>query len=67
MIHPFAHANSAAYLLLCLKFPELFIAIISHRKDGAPERTRTPNLLIRSQMLYPLSYGRVMVADVCLP
>src|SRR6478735_10670351 len=25
----------------------------------APERTRTPNLLIRSQMLYPLSYGRI--------
>ncbi|MEN3305401.1 MAG: hypothetical protein V7603_1603, partial [Micromonosporaceae bacterium] len=28
----------------------------------APEGTRTPNLLIRSQMLYPLSYGRW-----CLP
>lgn len=27
---------------------------------GAPEGIRTPNLLIRSQMLYPLSYG-------CLP
>ena len=26
--------------------------------DGAPEGIRTPNLLIRSQMLYPLSYGR---------
>jgi hypothetical protein len=25
---------------------------------GAPGGTRTPNLLIRSQMLYPLSYGR---------
>ena len=25
---------------------------------GAPEGTRTPNLLIRSQVLYPLSYGR---------
>src|SRR5699024_6742332 len=25
----------------------------------APERIRTSNLLIRSQMLYPLSYGRV--------
>src|SRR5699024_11382528 len=24
----------------------------------APGGTRTPNLLIRSQMLYPLSYGR---------
>jgi hypothetical protein len=28
-------------------------------KCGAPEGTRTPNLLIRSQMLYPLSYGRM--------
>jgi hypothetical protein len=26
----------------------------------APEGIRTPNLLIRSQMLYPLSYGRVI-------
>lgn len=26
---------------------------------SAPEGTRTPNLLIRSQMLYPLSYGRM--------
>jgi hypothetical protein len=25
----------------------------------APEGIRTPNLLIRSQMLYPLSYGRM--------
>jgi hypothetical protein len=27
---------------------------------GAPEGIRTPNLLIRSQMLYPLSYGRML-------
>ena len=26
--------------------------------QSAPEGTRTPNLLIRSQVLYPLSYGR---------
>ena len=26
--------------------------------SGAPGGIRTPNLLIRSQMLYPLSYGR---------
>ena len=26
---------------------------------SAPEEIRTPNLLIRSQMLYPLSYGRM--------
>jgi hypothetical protein len=30
---------------------------------GAPEGIRTPNLLIRSQMLYPLSYGRVVAND----
>ena len=28
-------------------------------KIGAPGGIRTPNLLIRSQMLYPLSYGRI--------
>lgn len=27
----------------------------------APEGIRTPNLLIRSQMLYPLSYGRMCI------
>ena len=27
--------------------------------EGAPGGTRTPNLLIRSQTLYPLSYGCV--------
>ena len=41
----------------------------------APGGIRTPNLLIRSQMLYPLSYGRVgdeaesrvyIAADPCL-
>ena len=29
------------------------------KKFGAPGGIRTPNLLIRSQMLYPLSYGRM--------
>ena len=33
---------------------------IYQAKRGAPEGIRTPNLLIRSQMLYPLSYGRVL-------
>src|SRR3954462_7797185 len=28
-------------------------------QQRAPEGIRTPNLLIRSQMLYPLSYGRM--------
>ena len=30
----------------------------------APEEIRTPNLLIRSQMLYPLSYGRMSLSCV---
>lgn len=32
--------------------------------SGAPVGIRTPNLLIRSQMLYPLSYGRPSAATV---
>ena len=40
-------------------------AVRGHRRHGlfavsAPEGIRTPNLLIRSQMLYPLSYGRLL-------
>ena len=31
---------------------------------SAPEGIRTPNLLIRSQMLYPLSYGRLVYVVV---
>jgi hypothetical protein len=31
----------------------------SAEEKGAPGETRTPNLLIRSQVLYPLSYGRL--------
>jgi hypothetical protein len=31
---------------------------------SAPEGIRTPNLLIRSQMLYPLSYGRMFYSVV---
>ena len=34
---------------------------------GAPEGIRTPNLLIRSQVLYPLSYGRPCGARVYNP
>ena len=37
-------------------------------KDGAPEGTRTPNLLIRSQVLYPIELpaqpGRVLCHKV---
>ena len=31
---------------------------------GAPVGIRTPNLLIRSQMLYPLSYGRLFCLEL---
>ena len=31
---------------------------IKGENRGTPGGIRTPNLLIRSQMLYPLSYGR---------
>jgi hypothetical protein len=31
---------------------------------SAPEGIRTPNLLIRSQVLYPLSYGRNMYSVI---
>ncbi len=31
----------------------------SRKFPSAPGGTRTPNLLIRSQTLYPLSYGRI--------
>ena len=35
--------------------------ILRGETRGAPGEIRTPNLLIRSQMLYPLSYGRMAV------
>jgi hypothetical protein len=38
--------------------PETGIDDVSGLHKRAPEGIRTPNLLIRSQMLYPLSYGR---------
>ena len=31
---------------------------------SAPVGIRTPNLLIRSQMLYPLSYGRPFISEL---
>ena len=34
------------------------VALPSVKRKCAPGEIRTPNLLIRSQMLYPLSYGR---------
>jgi hypothetical protein len=34
-------------------------------RSGAPVGIRTPNLLIRSQMLYPLSYGRLRPCEEC--
>ena len=43
------------------KRPEVIWSFI-----GALGGTRTPNLLIRSQMLYPLSYKREVGLDECL-
>ena len=31
---------------------------------GAPGGIRTPDLLIRSQLLYPLSYGRLVTLNL---
>jgi hypothetical protein len=39
--------------------PDTYAALFPLVRYGAPEEIRTPNLLIRSQMLYPLSYGRL--------
>ena len=44
------------------RYQRVFLVAVSTRR--APEGIRTPNLLIRSQMLYPLSYGRIFS---CLP
>ena len=33
-------------------------------QQSAPEGIRTPNLLIRNQMLYPLSYGRSVAPGI---
>ena len=35
-------------------------------RSRAPGEIRTPNLLIRSQMLYPLSYGRLRPCEECI-
>jgi integrase len=48
LLHPLLHSD------LVTQSPGEFALV----KCGAPEGIRTPNLLIRSQMLYPLSYGR---------
>ena len=37
-------------------------ALSSVSTQSAPEGIRTPNLLIRSQMLYPLSYGLLLLS-----
>ena len=50
-------AESAGKVWILERIPkvhEAFPLVVS-----APEEIRTPNLLIRSQMLYPLSYGRL--------
>src|ERR1035437_6944649 len=33
-------------------------------QQSAPGGIRTPNLLIRNQMLYPLSYGRIAASGI---
>jgi hypothetical protein len=45
----------------CRQSPDsgAFPTVESTSELRAPEGIRTPNLLIRSQMLYPLSYGRM--------
>ena len=42
-----------------LAFPQVRGRLVAV-STSAPEGIRTPNLLIRSQMLYPLSYGRLL-------
>ena len=37
---------------------------VSGNSSGAPGGIRTPNLLIRSQMLYPLSHGRIVLCTL---
>src|SRR4051794_573597 len=46
------------------RFPVSTFTQVRGPSVGAPEGIRTPNLLIRSQMLYPLSYGRRPPAEV---
>ena len=36
--------------------------LLQGKSDGALGRSRTDNLLIRSQMLYPLSYERLTMS-----
>ena len=49
--------------------PQVELEVFNSRRfvvdnSGAPGGTRTPNPLIRSQMLYPLSYGRSTSQDI---
>ena len=43
---------------------EVFRAAIELAKNGAPERIRTTNLLIRSQMLYPVELRALYLAKL---
>jgi hypothetical protein len=49
-------------LLTYTAFPMLHLRPLGHlsKETGAPGRIRTSDPLIRSQILYPLSYGRMM-------
>ena len=48
-------SNGYGPLRACRRLGETLFTLVK----CAPEEIRTPNLLIRSQMLYPLSYGRL--------
>ena len=56
------HARPGPVLSTHLDYGKYVVSVdparIEGAASGAPEGIRTPNLLIRSQMLYPLSYGR---------
>jgi hypothetical protein len=54
----------------CRSFPPTGREVTPQVRCGALDRTRTCNLLIRSQMLYPLSYERriaPIVYGTCIP
>ena len=40
-----------------------YLSVLGRSHPGAREGIRTPNLLIRSQMLYPLSYARLFICE----
>jgi hypothetical protein len=47
----------------CSTVPDAVSSSFELQPNGALGRSRTDNLLIRSQMLYPLSYERLTVSN----